>query len=67
MLVDGLADRLNWLSNFYRKGLVMAKTAMQRMVERNTGVSRRTSGTATRHRNRMRNATRRKSRGGQGG
>lgn len=45
----------------------MAKSAMQRVVDRNTGVSRRTSGTATRHKNRMRNAVRRKSRGGQGG
>lgn len=45
----------------------MAKTAMQRQIEKATGVSRFTSGAASKNKRRMRNAMRRKSRGGQGG
>lgn len=45
----------------------MAKTSMQRQVEKTTGVSRFTSGAAAKNKRRMRNAMRRKSRGGQGG
>lgn len=49
----------------------MAKTAMQRVVEKNTGQSRYTSGAATKNRQRSerfyRNFFRRKSQGGQGG
>lgn len=67
LLVDGLADRLKWLSNFYRKGLIMAKTALQRLIEKNTGVSRFTSGAASKNKKNIKNAARRKSRGGQGG
>nr|DAU83009.1 MAG TPA: hypothetical protein [Caudoviricetes sp.] len=45
----------------------MAKSALQRLVERNTGVSRRTSGASTKLSRRTRTAAKRKSRGGQGG
>lgn len=40
---------------------------MQRFVEKNTGVSRKTSGTAAKNSKRIKNASRRKSHGGQGG
>lgn len=45
----------------------MAKTAMQRRIEKVTGVSRKTSGAARKNTKSIKNATRRKSRGGQGG
>lgn len=45
----------------------MAKTATQRLIEKNTGISRRTSGAATKNKKRSRSALRNKSNGGQGG
>lgn len=45
----------------------MAKTAAQRQIEKATGISRRTSGAATKNKNRSRSAFRNKSNGGQGG
>lgn len=45
----------------------MAKTALQRRVERITGQSRFTSGAAKKNSRRIGNAARRKSHGGQGG
>lgn len=45
----------------------MAKTAMQRQIEKTTGISRRTSGAATKTKKRIFNMSRRKSHGGLGG
>lgn len=45
----------------------MAKSPIQRRIEKTTGISRRTSGTATKTSKRIKNAARRKSHGGQGG
>lgn len=45
----------------------MAKPALQRQVEKITGQTRRTSGAATKNKNRSRSAFRNKSNGGQGG
>lgn len=45
----------------------MAKTPIQRRIEKNTGLSRHTSGAATKTSRRIKNAARRKSHGGQGG
>lgn len=42
-------------------------TAIQRAIDRATGVSRRSSGAATKVSRNIRNAARRKSHGGQGG
>ena len=50
-----------------RGGRKMAKTAAQRQIEKATGISRRTSGAATKNKNRSRSAFRNKSNGGQGG
>lgn len=45
----------------------MAKTALQRQIERITGQSRFTSGAAAKNSKNIGNAARRKSHGGQGG
>lgn len=45
----------------------MAKSALQRAIEKRTGVSRQTSGARTKLAKRMRTAMKRVSRGGKGG
>lgn len=45
----------------------MAKSAVQRQIERATGQSRFSSGAATKNTKNIKNATRRKSHGGMGG
>lgn|GEM_PF-7009490 len=44
----------------------MAKTDYQRMIERNTGITRFTSGAATKNARDIKKAANRKSRGGKG-